>query len=257
MSNTPTKKKEINLDLGKRLILGAFLLAQTTLIAIALYPTCWLVLAWYPSMQTPLQWTVLIAVAILVFNYAYLIALLILRLLIPRTPEGYFRTRDDGRPSREAIIFMLNVLLMKARFQTPWAGIFSSVLVNLFPLRFPYRKIFGPDTSSSSMGDVCLFLDPYLLTMGKNVQCGFRSVISGHAFDNRGLLVKRVVIDDYAVVGGDAFIGPGVEIGHHAVVAARSLVMPNTIIGPYEYWGGTPAQKIKDLASPEAELVSI
>jgi acetyltransferase-like isoleucine patch superfamily enzyme len=151
------------------------------------------------------------------------------------------------------MIFMLNVMLIKARLQTPWAGLFSSVLVNLFPLRHLYPRIFGPHTRSNSMGDVYLALDPYYLEVGEQVTIGFHATILCHYFDRRGLYIKRVKIGDGAVVGGESTLMPGVEVGHHAVIGSRSLVMPNTMIGPYEFWAGTPARKIRDLA-PESTL---
>jgi len=245
--------QRLQMDTAKRLLLFLFLIMELILIGAALWPTCWLILTYAPRASTPIHWVLLILGAILVFNYGYLLALLALRLIIPVPKEGYFPRRPDGRPPAEALIPMLNFLLVKARFHTPWAALFSSVLVNIFPLHYLFRRYFGPHTSSATLGDTYYCLDPYLLEAGKNVQFGFNCVITGHIFDNKGFLVRRVKIGDHAVIGGDSTLMPGVEVGHHAFVGNRSNVTPGTIIKPYEFWAGVPARKIKDL-SPEGQM---
>lgn len=239
------------MDVGKRLLLGLCLMIELVLMAAALWPTVWVVLRWAPWARTTWHWVLLILAAVLVFNYGYLIALLVLRLVIPRPKEGYYPIGEDRRVPRQAVTFMFNLLLVKARFDPPWAAMFSSVLVNVFPLALLYRRFFGPRTWSLTMGDTIYCLDPCLVEVGRNVQLGFHCVLIAHLFDNRGLLIRKVVIEDNAVVGGESTLMPGVRVGHHAVVASRSLVPADTVIGPYEYWAGTPARKIKSLAPAE------
>ena len=65
------------------------------------------------------------------------------------------------------------------------------------------------------------------------------------------------------VVGNDVWIGyeslvmPGVQIGHGAIVAARSVVVAN--VKPYTVVGGNPAKPIKERFAPEIvqELLQI
>lgn len=240
------------LNAGKKLLLVLFLLMEFVLIGAALWPTCWLILTYGPRSSTATHWVLLILGAILVFNYAYLIALLAIRIVIPRPKEGFFPRRPDGRPPREAVVYMLNALLVKARMHPPWAALISSVLVNLFPLHYFYRRFFGPNTPSISLGDTYRCIDPCLIEAGENVQFGGFCLISAHIFDVEGLLIRKVKIGDNALIGAETILSPGVEVGHHAMVAARSLVLPNTIIKPYEYWGGSPARKLKDLTPKPA-----
>ncbi|MBU0617640.1 MAG: hypothetical protein KKI02_07975, partial [Planctomycetes bacterium] len=148
---------------------------------------------------------------------------------------------------------MLNVLLVKARVDPPWAAMFSSVLTRVPPLGPLFARFFGPHTTSITLGDTVELIDPHLIEAGKNVQFGFGCSIVAHHYDNRGMLIKKIKIGDYAVIGGKSTIMAGVEIGHHAVVASHAVVRPNTRIGPYEYWGGVPAKKIKDL-KPEGQV---
>lgn len=236
-----------SMDIGKRLILFLFLVLSCGLIGVSLWPSCWLVLTFAPQTSTPFHWVLLILGAILVFNYVYILAVLAFRLIIPRPKEGFFPIQSDGKLPRQALILMLNVLLTKMLYHTPWASLFTTTLTNIFPLAHIFRRLFGPDTPSVTMGGTVYFLDPYLIEAGKNVQFGFGCLIVAHSFDNRGLMVRKVKIGDHVLIGGQSSILPGVEIGHHSIIATCSVVYPGTIVGPYEYWAGNPAKKIKNL----------
>lgn len=238
---------KIDPDVGKRFLLILGLGVNLALMAFALWPTAWLVLHYAGRAHTPGQWVLLILAAVMVFNYAYLVALLIARLLTPYPKPGHYPIPAGGTVSPVLLVFMLNVLLLKARREPPWAMMFSAVLSDVPPLGRIFRRTFGPRTTSCTLGDTVLFLDPYLLEAGKNVQFGYDCVITGHHFDNRGMVIAKVTIGDGAVIGGMSVIMAGTEIGHHAVVGLRAVVRPFTKIGPYEYWDGNPAQKIKDL----------
>lgn len=247
MTGTPTLS--IDPDTGKRILLVLGLLLELLMMAVGLWPAAWLVLYFAPVAHTPGQWVLIVLGAVLVFNVGYLVALLVLRRITPRPKEGHHAFTSDGRLPRVIVVFMLNVLLLKARFDPPWAAMFSSVLTRVFPLGPLFARWFGPRTTSVTMGDATFFLDPHHLEIGKNVELGFGCTIVAHHFDNRGLYIRRVTIGDRATIGGWSVIMAGVQVSHHAVVGARSVVPPDTKIGPYEYWAGAPARKIKDLRS--------
>jgi len=241
-------------DLGavRRFFLWFGLIQQLAMMAAGLWPAAWLVLHFRSRASTPGHWVLLILGAVLVFNYGYLVALLIVRLVVPRPKEGFYPVAPGKRLPGQAALYVLNLLLVKARYEPPWAATFSSVLANSFPLRPLFTRLFGPRSRSMTMGDTVYLIDPFMVEIGRNAVLGFHCVIIGHVFDNRGLLVRKIRIGDRAVVGGETTIMAGVQVGHHAVVRARSLVPPETVIGPYEYWAGVPAKKIKDL-SPDGE----
>ena len=85
------------------------------------------------SAHSPTHWVLIILAALLVFNYGYLLALLLVRVLIPRPREGHHPMTTDRRVSRQVRRFMFNVLLAKARYDPPWAAMFSSVLTRIPP----------------------------------------------------------------------------------------------------------------------------
>lgn len=241
----------IDPDAGKRMLLVAGLVLELIMMAAALWPTAWLVMWFTPSATTPGRWVLIILGATLVFNFGYLIALLLFRLIIPYPREGLHKIGADGKVPPAIRQFMYNMLLVKARVDPPWAAMFSSVFTRVWPLGPLFARFFGPHTTSTTLGDTIQLIDPHLIEAGKNVQFGFGCTIVAHHYDNRGLLIKKIKIGDQAVIGGECTIMAGVEIGHHAIVASRSVVSPDTKIGPYEYWRGTPAKKVKDL-QPQA-----
>ena len=76
------------------------------------------------------------------------------------------------------------------------------------------------------------------ITMGDYVSVGHNVTIHG------------ADVHDYALIGMGSTLLDGVVVGEGAIVAAGSLVLKNTQIGPYEVWGGVPAKFIKK-ADPE------
>ena len=244
-------RRGLGQDTGKRIILLICLVLELLMMAVGLWPAVWLVLRYGPAAETPGQWVWLVLGAVLLFNYGYLIALLVLRIIVPYPPEGTYLLTPGKRPPKPLMVFMLNALLAKARHDPPWAMMFSSALTRLPPLAGLYTRFFGPHTSSITLGDTIECLDPYMVEAGDNVQFGYGCAITAHHFDNRSITIGRVKIGDHAVIGGKAVLMAGVEVGHHAVVGVHAVVLPGTKIGPYEFWAGMPAKCIKSLRADE------
>lgn len=238
---------------GARLLLLTCLLMELVMMLVGLWPAAGLVMRYGPRADSAWQWALIIVGAVLVFNLGYLVALLAARMIIPRPAEGFFPRADDGNPPAEARSFILNSLLTKARHDPPWAKMFSSVLTQIYPLRPFFERYFGPHSKSVTLGDTADFLDPALVEVGEEVIFGYKCCLSAHVFDNRGLYVRRIRIGDRALIGSYATLLPGVEVGEHAVIAAHSLVLTDTKIAPYEYWGGNPAKRIKNLRDSDGE----
>jgi hypothetical protein len=239
-------------DVSIRGLLLLGLLLQLLMMAAGLWPAAWLVMRFASSATSPGYWVLIMLGALLAFNYGYLLALLAVRIITPYPKEGSYTVEAGKRPPKQVVVFMANVLLLKARMEPPWAPMFSSVLSRVFPLRPLFNHFFGPRTQTTPPGDTIYLLDPHLTEIGKNVQLGFHCTIAAHLFNNRKLIIRKVVIEDHAVIGGEAGIQPGVHVGRHAVVAGRAHVMAGTVIGPYEYWAGDPARKVKTLSGGES-----
>lgn len=64
----------------------------------------------------------------------------------------------------------------------------------------------------------------------------------GHNVTLHGCHIKRL-----ALIGMGAIVMDDVEVGEGALVAAGSVVLSRTKIGPNEMWGGAPARFIKNV----------
>lgn len=62
--------------------------------------------------------------------------------------------------------------------------------------------------------------------------------------------IHGATIHNYALVGMGAVVMDDAEVGEGAIVAAGSVVLSRTKIGPNELWGGAPAKFIK-MVDPE------
>ncbi len=76
------------------------------------------------------------------------------------------------------------------------------------------------------------------IEIGDDVSIGHNVVIHG------------AKIRDYALIGMGAVVMDDAEMGEGAIVAAGSVVLSRTKIGPHELWAGTPAKFVK-MVEPE------
>lgn len=80
---------------------------------------------------------------------------------------------------------------------------------------------------------------------GGSVKIG-NDVIIGH-----NATVHGCTVGNHCLIGMGATVLDGATVGDGAIVAAHSLLLGRTAIGPYEMWAGVPAKFVKRL-SPEA-----
>jgi acetyltransferase-like isoleucine patch superfamily enzyme len=127
--------------------------------------------------------------------------------------------------------------------------LFSNFRIRLYPAEKYARHI------GVNIGKHCLIStrnwssEPYLITIGNNVQLTNGVSIHTHGggqavrsfcpdFDIFG----KVVIKDWAYIGANSQIMPGVTIGEGALVAAGSVVTKS--VPPHTVVGGNPARYI-------------
>ena len=176
---------------------------------------------------------------ILLFNVAYILTLVVIRLPFPSPQSGVHRTGKSV--NRSIILSGFLAVLTKARFQAPFPGIFVSQLASIMPFRWLLGRTMGPRTRSSFFVDPNI-IDPWGVDIGRNVTIGFGSTIACHLQERDYIIMDRVVIEDDVSIGAYAGISCGVHIKRGAVVEPYAAVKPRTIIGEYELWGGRPAQ---------------
>lgn len=190
---------------------------------------------------------------IVLFNAAYVVLLVILRLGIPTPKEGRYTLKPGRLPSLSLITSCFCAVLTKARYQAPFPGFLVFNLANLPPLVWLMGPIFGPKSRSCYVVDPNL-LDPHLIEVGRNVIFGFGTMVAGHSQERDVIIIKKTIIEDDVLFGGNCVIYGGCRIGRGAVVLSGAVVPPNTVIGANELWGGLPAKKIKDLPPYDERL---
>lgn len=176
---------------------------------------------------------------ILLFNVAYVLTLVVVRLPFPRPQRGVHRTEKSF--NRNIILAGVIALLTKARYHPPFPGIFVSQLASIMPFRWLLGQTMGPRSHSSFFLDPNL-MDPWGIEIGKNVTLGFASSITCHLQERDYIIMDKVVIEDDVSIGAYSGIGCGVHIKRGAVIEPYSAVKPSTVIGEYELWGGLPAR---------------
>lgn len=72
--------------------------------------------------------------------------------------------------------------------------------------------------------------DLALLDIGDNAVIGGHATVIAHSLESRGLILKRVRIGRSAIIGLNAIVLPGVEVGDRAVVGAGVFVPKDTKI---------------------------
>lgn len=188
-----------------------------------------------------IHWAISLCIFFLTFNVFYVAALLLLRLPIPTPREG--RYPKSGRLNRQLLWMTLLVALNKARYFPLFPAALVFQISSLPPLCWLMGPIFGPKSRSCHPLDPAI-LDPALVEIGRNVVIGFNATIAGHYQERDAWILKKTVIEDEAVIGGNVIIYAGVRVGRGAVIASGAVVLPDTVIGPREFWGGLPAKKI-------------
>lgn len=185
---------------------------------------------------------------ILLFNVAYILALVLLRLPFPSPERGVVRT-DSATPKRVLLAAFLAVLT-KARYHPPFPAVFVPQFASIQPFRWMLSRTIGPRSESSFFLDPNI-LDPWGVKIGKNVTLGFGSMITCHLQERDYIIIDEVTIEDDVSIGALAGIGCGVHIKRGAVIDPYSAVKPGTIIGEYEQWGGRPAYLKGTLKPPK------
>lgn len=112
---------------------------------------------------------------------------------------------------------------------------------------YPRAKIWAPwnlimEAHSCLANDVdCYCVAP--IRVGAHATVSQYSYLCAASHDHRDpsmpLIVAPIVIEPYAWVAADVFVGPGVTVGEGAVVGARSTVIQD--VAPWTVVAGSPA----------------
>jgi hypothetical protein len=189
----------------------------------------------------------LVAMILVFFVAQSLLGVIAIRIVLStRFPrEGVFDF--NARPQDCYRFKILNFLCTTHLWFEFSAGLLSPIL------RKPFFQLLGGRFGKGIIMISGRIHQPWLISLDEGAIVGQDSLVLPHAITAHELVLGRIEIGKGAIVGAKSVIMPGVRIGECAMVNAMSLVSANTVIGPYEMWGGIPAKKLRDLPRPSAD----
>ncbi len=114
---------------------------------------------------------------------------------------------------------------------TPFAALFYRLMGAKLGLNVQINSKFCADLS--------------LLEIGDNAVIGGHATVIAHSLESRGLILKRVRIGRNAIIGLNAIVLPGADIGDRAVIGAGACVPKNTNVPPGTvYLGPAPTKSL-------------
>jgi carbonic anhydrase/acetyltransferase-like protein (isoleucine patch superfamily) len=106
-------------------------------------------------------------------------------------------------------------------------------------------------TLSSSLWDS--WCDSEFIKLGRSVIVGQGSNVMSSMIVGKYLIIKEVICNDFAVVGGQSTIAPGTIIGKDSIVGAISSTTYDQIIEPGWIYFGIPVIKLKENKYAESQ----
>lgn len=117
-------------------------------------------------------------------------------------------------------------------------------LVTPTPFSILFYRLMGMKIGAGTAINTTNISDPSLISLGKKVTVGGSATLIGHYGQGGYLVLAPLIIGDGVTIGLKATLMGGVTVGHGAKILPHSVVLPKTIIGENETWGGVPAKKL-------------
>jgi len=116
-------------------------------------------------------------------------------------------------------------------------------------------KWFGVDIDSSShLQDS--WTDMEFIKFGHRVMIGQAAVVMTSMVIGNYLIIKKIIFNDYALVGGVTAIAPGTVFGTDTVLGAASITMPNQVLEPGWVYAGIPARKFRPNTVERRDIIA-
>jgi serine acetyltransferase len=119
------------------------------------------------------------------------------------------------------------------------AAYFNALLLTPFAALF-YR-LMGATIGRGAVINSRSCADPSLLEIGDDVVIGGHATLLGHSFEGGRLILRRVTIGSPVLIGVNAVVLPGAEIGDGATIGAGAVVPKDTRVAPGTVYVGPPA----------------
>ena len=194
------------------------------------YVQIWYIYAFFLPVIIFIMWFIFIMTSIF---FSKLFLLLIN--LIHKPKEGIFKA-EKGDKDFEFWCLRTElkkiVLWLIRNWPLPWMDILAF-------------KWFGIKMNlNSTMWDS--WCDSEFIKLGRNVIIGQCATIMSSMVVGKYLLIREVIVGDYAVIGGEATISPGTIVGNDSVVGALSTTTYNQICEPGWIYFGIPVIRLKE-----------
>ncbi|MFW9896419.1 MAG: acyltransferase, partial [Candidatus Thorarchaeota archaeon] len=106
-------------------------------------------------------------------------------------------------------------------------------------------RLFGVDMDASShLNDA--WCDAEFIKFGRKNLIGQGATVMSSMVVGKYLIIKKVVCDDYIMIGGHTTIAPGTIMGKESVIGALSSTTFDQILEPNWVYFGIPAIKLKE-----------
>jgi carbonic anhydrase/acetyltransferase-like protein (isoleucine patch superfamily) len=117
-----------------------------------------------------------------------------------------------------------------------------------------YGAVVRGDVNTVTIGDRVSVGDRAVIHVAK-IQGDHPTSIGNDVIIGAGALIHAATLGMACQVGESAQVLDGALVGAHAMIAPASVVTPGTKVPDGEYWGGSPAKKIRDLSEEEKSAI--
>ncbi|MDD2866513.1 MAG: hypothetical protein PHO59_04225 [Candidatus Omnitrophica bacterium] len=125
-----------------------------------------------------------------------------------------------------------------------------------FVLLTPFANLFfrmmGARVGRNAQINSKFCADLSLLELGDDAVIGGHATVICHSFERHRLILKKVRIARKAIIGLNAVVLPGCDIGEGALIAAGAVLGKGTVVPPHSVYSGVPAESAKERHQKEA-----
>lgn len=201
----------------------------------------------FPPLGNDVLFALAIAGSLYVFFYW---ALILIGLLVRVLSLGV-------KPGRHASVSAVTVLwlIISGIFIFPLRMILPMVTMTYFSETF--FRLCGCRIGKGVRINTISVIDPYLVQIGDGTVIGGEAVLTPHVFESDHLYLAPITIGKNCLIGGHAYISPGVTIGDGSTIGLHSYIRKNKRIPPgsrITTLAGLSAREIYELERRGARL---